>query len=658
MTDPTNGAPPTDRPSLLPRSLCLGEEIVPLRSGSVHYFRLSPSDWPRALRSVRRLGLGLIDVAVPWSVHESTRGVFDFGEGDRRLDLRRFIELCGEHGLRCLLHPGPAVGAELTCLGIPERVVWDPRCQARSPSGKPLVLPIPPLAFPAPSYASRTFLREVDSWYAAIGDRVADLAWPKGPIVAVRIDAGQLTLRKNPYGRDFHPDVLAGYVEFLREKYGSTRGLRRAHGDPSLDFDTVRPPRAGHDLTACLDFAEYQEHSLAQRTAALRTSLERHGFAGALTIGGLPGGGAPPALNFPDLDVEVVGIGGLGDAASTPLEVARRASAHAGRAALAGKPSFADALPAGFPPLMRARSPAMDTFGAVLALAQGLGGFNLRMAVDSDRWIGAPIDERGRPAAAFAAWQQLLRALAEVCFHELSRRIDVHVVVPRRLWRQSRALAALSPLGPAGLQRWWSPSAPRSQGPLAAEVDETLRFVTTLSEVLEQAGIAHAVVDDRQLEHALRHGRFSVLAGFLPDGGHGAELDPRAFEGRAVAVGPVSASGIDANALPSDVLQVSADPDELRRRITEAQRQLAIPALSPRPSGVLATLHHDREGRPAALFVLNTGPARVAASVDAAGAARALDAASQEPILPQSGRFQLELEPLSARLLDLRPGLR
>src|SRR5690606_11797948 len=141
MTDPTNGAPPTDRPSLLPRSRCLGEEIVPLRSGSVHYSRLSPSDWPRALRAVRRLRRSLIDVAVPWSVHESTRGVFDFGEGDRRLDLRRFIELCGEHGLRCLLHPGPAVGAELTCLGIPERVVWDPRCQARSPSGKPLVLP-------------------------------------------------------------------------------------------------------------------------------------------------------------------------------------------------------------------------------------------------------------------------------------------------------------------------------------------------------------------------------------------------------------------------------------------------------------------------------------------------------------------------------------
>ena len=45
------------------------------------------------------------------------------------------------------------------------------------------------------------------------------------------------------------------------------------------------------------------------------------------------------------------------------------------------------------------------------ALAYGLRGFNLYMAVERDRWIGAPIDPHGRPRPMAAPYARLLAAL-------------------------------------------------------------------------------------------------------------------------------------------------------------------------------------------------------------------------------------------------------
>ncbi len=94
------------------------------------------------------MGLKLVDVYVPWAVHELPDGSFDFGKHDPRLDIRRFLELAHELGLYAIVRPGPHINAELTRFGIPERVVWDEACQARSPNGRRVVLPVPLLAFP------------------------------------------------------------------------------------------------------------------------------------------------------------------------------------------------------------------------------------------------------------------------------------------------------------------------------------------------------------------------------------------------------------------------------------------------------------------------------------------------------------------------------
>ncbi len=96
-------------------------------------------------------GIDIVDVYLPWGVHEQTDGSLDFGARDPRLDAVRFLNLAHSLGLLAIVRPGPHINAELTYFGIPERVIWNRDCQARSPRGMPVVLPVPPLAFRSPA---------------------------------------------------------------------------------------------------------------------------------------------------------------------------------------------------------------------------------------------------------------------------------------------------------------------------------------------------------------------------------------------------------------------------------------------------------------------------------------------------------------------------
>ncbi len=103
----------------------------------MHYWRLDPDDWRAALVETKKLGVRFIDTYVPWAVHEIGPGEADFGEKDPRLDVASFLRLVHELGLYAIVRPGPHINAELTYFGIPERVIWDPECQARSPRRQP-----------------------------------------------------------------------------------------------------------------------------------------------------------------------------------------------------------------------------------------------------------------------------------------------------------------------------------------------------------------------------------------------------------------------------------------------------------------------------------------------------------------------------------------
>jgi len=319
---------------LVPGGLDVGGQRVPLYAGSVHYWRLDPRDWRACLEATKALGARLVDLYIPWGVHETGPGQFDFGRTDARRDVASFLRIAHEVGLYAIARPGPHINAELTYFGIPERIIWDPSCQARSRSGHPVMLPMLPFAFPVPSYASEAFHDEAARYFQALGPVLAPLLYPAGPIVMVQVDnEGALYFRDGAYDQDYHPDAIRLYRDFLREKYRSIEALRAAYtnsnakpatsaeasgapaeetdaaepsrregeaeGEGELRFASVTPPtrfdaETPGDLARHLDWSEFHEHLLATAFNRFDKVLEGAGISGVPTSHNLPPGQDAP----------------------------------------------------------------------------------------------------------------------------------------------------------------------------------------------------------------------------------------------------------------------------------------------------------------------------------------------------------------------------
>ncbi|RYE86734.1 MAG: hypothetical protein EOO75_15360, partial [Myxococcales bacterium] len=291
-------------PRLVPGGLEIDGRVVPLHAASVHYWRLDPSAWRPCLEAVRDLGFTLVDIYIPWAVHERELGRFDFGSGDRRLDVGAFLDLIASLGMWAIARPGPHINAELTHFGIPERIIWSPPCQARSPRGNPVLLPMLPAAFPVPSYASDAFHREAAAYFAALAPVLAPRLAPRGgPVVLVQVDnEGALYFRDGAYEQDYHPDAIAHYRRFLAARYGSPGELPPSYGASITSFDAVEPPgRFDADdaagLPRHLDWVEFHEELLAGAMRRLRGALEAVGITGVPFTHNLPPGQDATPLN-------------------------------------------------------------------------------------------------------------------------------------------------------------------------------------------------------------------------------------------------------------------------------------------------------------------------------------------------------------------------
>jgi len=433
----------------------LDDEHVPLRSGAVHYWRLPVESWRPALEQIRSLHLPMVESYVPWSVHEVAPGEFDFGERDRRKDLGAFLDLAEELGLRVFLRPGPHINAELTHFGIPPRVLEDPECQAKSPRGNPVLLYFPPRMFPVPSYASEAYLEEVGGWMKAVGRVVGPRIWPDGPVVLLQVDnEGGFFFRNGPFCQDYHDDALGLWHSFLAERYGDLESVARAHGAEYTGWAEVSAPTVfdGSEgpgaLARQLDWAAFHEALLSGAIGRIRKRMEHAGLrAPTVHNVSLGDGGLPVSVPSLAREVDLVGLDYYHPAHEMQT-VKRRTLYLAGTCATPYAPELGVGAPPWFTPLSHHDS--LTT--ALTALAYGVRGFNLYMAVDRDRWYGAPIDADGRPRNEASDWRRLLHALEQMRFHELERRAEVALVWPREYARLARACHLLGAMSPATLE--------------------------------------------------------------------------------------------------------------------------------------------------------------------------------------------------------------
>lgn len=660
------------------------EEILPLWVGAMHYWRHAPEHWGPCLDAMKAMGLRLVDTYVPWGVHEIAQGRFDFGESFARLDVKRFLHMCAERDLYVVVRPGPHINAELTYFGLPERVVWDRACQARTPRDNPVILPIVPVAFPVPSYASDAFHDETALWFEAVGRELAELQYPNGPIVMWQIDnEGALYFRDGPYDQDYHPDAIRLFRSFLREKYTSPKALRDAWNDPNLTFATAEPPqrfdaKSAEELARHLDWMELHEHLLAEAMGRFARALETAGCTGVPTMHNLPLGEAATALN-PGRIAQVVDLVGLDYYhPANPKHhttILRRTADLAVRCEGRGVPAYGAEVGAGFPPFFAPLDDKDSLYTLMAALAYGLRGFNLYMAVDRDRWIGAPIDEHGLPRKLADEYHALIGALDRAAFHTLRRQAPVRLVVPRALRRLSRATHAFGPVTPAFFNIV-------GQGPLESCLEDDLglmsddpesftpaapiageSFVRAFERALLARGVPFAYAGGDALVSSIEGASWVVCttAAGLKRDVLDALRDAKSRGCRAVTIGPSVPRRDGSMRLlerPHDVTGLEVEPlddparaDALVARYIE---ELGLPTFPVDPPTVFVTLHEDAEGTPKVAFVMNPEPHTTLATVGFGKKVRALvdlvPRGREKRIEPQPGGFVVEIPGRTVRM--------
>ena len=664
-------------PTLVPGGLRIGNESLPLHAGSMHYFRLARSVWQPALESLHALGVRFVDIPIPWSIHETAPGAFDFGESNPRLDVPGFIELAARAGLRVIVRLGPLLGGELPFDGIPERVVWDEASQSRTRSGAPRVTATLPVAYPAPSHASRAFHEHAAIFLCAVAERLAPFAKDGGPVaLAIVGDEHRVTpLAPGISGGDHHPDAVAQYRRFLKHRYGSLSALRRVHGADAV-FDALDPPRGTPEdlqgLGPHLDWLEAEEAIVEGAFYRYRAVLDRHGLKHV-----------PKLFQQSDVQalapadparMERVANGVSFECRASATEEGRRAVARVAgqavaRARLRHEPVFASKTYAGFAADMKPRADADDLFVAMTALAYGVRGLSLHEGVQRDRWIGGPIDAHGRTRPSAEPWRRLFAALDRVRHPELERRTRVRVVVPRLLERLGWLTSATAPLATTFLgggpeSESLEGDADSTRGALA----EAREFLATVERVLDERRIPFELVSAEGADRELGDGHWTI---FVCPGALEATLTSAIAEqlhlGKPISVGP-RAPERDGRFTPNTArlpslertpapLLLPRGPATLTELIATTLHDLGVEALHAEPDCIRTTLHVDSDGRPRALFVINPSEREVSATVGVPDDVSVEDALSSDVLPVQSNRVSLVIGAHTVRLLALAPAL-
>jgi beta-galactosidase len=635
-------------------------------AGAMHYWRVEPARWARCLRAIHDLGLTVVETYVPWRVHEPAPGA---AEWNRERDLAKFLDAAHAAGLAVVLRPGPHINAELTGFGMPDHVLADPACQARTAGGTPVWLPSPPRAWPVPSYASSAFRARVHAWYAAVAAVVRPYLAPDGPVVAIGVDnEAQMFFRLGAYDHDYHPEAIAAW-----------------HEATGLDGE---PPRAWlpHDAARCISWVRFKDQYLAHALGAFGRSLDDVGLGGVARFHNLPPGhhglydlrGIQRAIGGP------VGI----DAYSRRnelRELRRQATAAVGNAAPI---PIAFEVGVGFtpwaPPLDAGDDPHRERDQLLSLLAVGLRGFNLFMAVERDRFYGAAIDRSGG-IERHAAWiPPLTAALAALDWPTLRRHAAIAVIATRVDARFGLATSWLDPMTPVvGELLGLGPGGASELGSDRAAVTHR-RWHTAITRALDLARVPYTIVDESASEAELAEYRAVIvptleridrgLAHTLralaehpgpAASSQGAGGVPRAAAARrrvVVVIGPGTPSHDElgqpllADALPRRVGRLKAGSlDDLPGLAADLAALAGEPSDAwqiERPDEVHAYAHADASGAVRAVFVASDleRPATAVLLVDET--ARALrDPFSHERIVAADGRAMIALPPRGVRML-------
>jgi hypothetical protein len=133
--------------------------------GEFHYSRCPADEWREELLRMKAGGIDIVATYVFWIHHEEIEGQFDWSE---RRDLRRFVQLCGEVGLKAIIRCGPWCHGEVRNGGLPDWILkkgWKTRS------------------------ADPNYLEKVRILYGEIARQLSGLLWKDGgPVIGIQLE--------------------------------------------------------------------------------------------------------------------------------------------------------------------------------------------------------------------------------------------------------------------------------------------------------------------------------------------------------------------------------------------------------------------------------------------------------------------------------------
>ena len=133
--------------------------------GEFHFSRYPENEWREELLKMKAGGIDVVSTYVFWIHHEEIEGQFDWSG---RRDLRRFVQICGELGMKVLIRCGPWDHGEVRNGGLPDWILtkgWKTRSD------------------------DTNYLNKVRIFFGQIGNQVSGLLWKDGgPVIGIQLE--------------------------------------------------------------------------------------------------------------------------------------------------------------------------------------------------------------------------------------------------------------------------------------------------------------------------------------------------------------------------------------------------------------------------------------------------------------------------------------
>jgi beta-galactosidase len=222
----------------------LNNQKVFLISGEIHYFRIKRELWDIHLSAAKEAGLTTVSTYVPWAWHESVEGIFDFdGKSSPERDLNGWLRKCQEHGLTCILKPGPFILAEFRGAGLPDWFIekYEDEVKMRNRRGEKV-------PGDGVSLFNKIYIEKVTLWYNHIMPFISKRQISVGgPVIMMQICNEIGVFSWLAHQADYNEEVRNQFVLYLKNKFADVKEINSLWGTNYRGFDDVELPPDGRE---------------------------------------------------------------------------------------------------------------------------------------------------------------------------------------------------------------------------------------------------------------------------------------------------------------------------------------------------------------------------------------------------------------------------